>query len=1024
MPKWTSEQLTAINQENSNIIVSASAGSGKTAVLTSRVIRKLQSGVSIDELLILTFTKAAAKEMKERIKSGIEKENLTENLKLLNKAYITTFDSYALSIVKRYHYLLNISPKISIEEGGILRIQSKKILDAIFEEMYEREEPNFVSFINDFCVKDDTEIRKLLLNIYDKLDLRMDKKLYLESYIENYYKESVIETDIDSYLKLIKEKIENLKSITNLLSSYAEADYQESILNILEPLFHANTYDDIKNFSNITIPSLPRNSEPDLKELKDKIAKKILEIQELCNYDDVDQMTYLIRETKKNTQVIITLLQELDKRLLQFKKENELYNFNDIAKMAIQILQENPSIREELKSSFNEIMIDEYQDTSDIQEEFIHLIENNNVYMVGDIKQSIYRFRNANPYIFKDKYDSYKNHQHGEKIDLSKNFRSRNEVIEDINLLFSDIMDDDIGGANYLKEHAMIFGNQAYLENQTPNNHLEIYDYSNSLDSGYTKEEIEIFTIANDIKQKVKNNYQVMDKKTNQLRNARYSDFVILMNKSKNFMLYKKIFEYLELPLTIERDADLLDNININIIKNICELVVLENNKTWNEKYDFDFLSIGRSYLFEYDDATLFDMVTSKKYQSTLKNIVEQMVPYLKENIHVFLEKLFDLLNIYEKMIKIGNVEENILVIDYLKTMAESLENLGYGIEEFIEYLDNLKEQGLNLKYTVSDHFEDSVKIMTIHGSKGLEYPICYYSGLYSKFNIKELNEKILLSDRIIIPYIDGYYRKTIYYYLLKNKYMKEEISEQIRLFYVALTRAREKMIVVGEIEDKNTLKENQLVLDRLNYRSFKDILCSIKPILEPYIHSIDLNHIPITKNYQFIKKNEYQKESAPLFEVTEFFIQNSELNEIHFSKEQTKVITEKEYNLYDFGNHVHSVLEQLDFKYPDFNLIDLPNLYIEKINIFLNCPLFLEPIENIYKEYEFMEQEQLGKIDLILETKDTLKVVDYKLKNIDDPMYENQLKGYQKYLQKISNKKIELYLYSILNSELKKVEY
>lgn len=1023
MPKWTSEQLTAINQENSNIIVSASAGSGKTAVLTSRVIRKLQSGISIDQLLILTFTKAAAKEMKERIKSGIEKENLTENLKLLNKAYITTFDSYALSIVKRYHYLLQISPRISIEEGGILKIQAKKILDAIFEEMYEKEEPNFVSFINDFCVKDDTEIRKLLLNIYDKLDLRMDKNFYLQNYIETYYQDSVIEKDVESYLQLIKEKITDLKAFTNILVSYAETDYQEAVLEILEPLFHANTYEEIKNLSIIAIPSLPRNSEPELKELKDKISKKLLEIQELCNYDDVDQIAYLIKETKKNTKVIVSLLQELDKRLLRFKKENELYSFNDIAKMAIQVLQENPSIKEELKNSFNEIMIDEYQDTSDIQEEFIHLIENNNVYMVGDIKQSIYRFRNANPYIFKNKYDSYKNHQGGEKIDLSKNFRSRNEVIEDINLLFSDIMDDHIGGADYLKEHAMIFGNQAYLENMTPNNHLEIYDYSNILDSGYTKEEIEIFTIANDIKQKIESNYQVMDKKMNQLRKAKYSDFVILINKSKNFLLYKKIFEYLGLPLTIERDSDLLNNININIIKNICELIVLEKNKTWDANYDFDFLSIGRSYLFEYDDATLFQMVTSKNYTSTLKDIVEQMVPYLKENIHVFLEKLFDLLNIYEKIIKIGNVEENILVIDYLKTMAESLENLGYGIEEFIEYLANLKEQGLNLKYTVSDHFEDSVKIMTIHGSKGLEYPICYYSGLYSKFNIRELNEKILLSDRIIIPYIDGYYRKTIYYYLLKDKYMKEEISEQIRLFYVALTRAREKMIIVGEMEDKNTLKENHLVLDRLNYRSFKDILCSIKPILEPYIQLIDLNNIPITKNYQFVKKNEYQNESAPSFEVTELPIQNSELNEIHFSKEQVKVITEKEYDLYHFGNYVHSILEQLDFKKPDFSSVDLPNLYIEKIKTFLNCDLFLEPIETIYKEYEFIDQDQLGKIDLILETKSTLKIVDYKLKNIDDPMYEEQLRGYQNYLQTISNKKIELYLYSILNSELKKIE-
>ena len=211
--------------------------------------------------------------MKERIKSGIEKENLTENLKLLNKAYITTFDSYALSIVKRYHYLLQISPRISIEEGGILKIQSIKILDAIFEEMYEKEESNFVSFINDFCVKDDTEIRKLLLNIYDKLDLRMDKNFYLQNYIETYYQDSVIEKDVESYLQLIKEKITDLKAFTNILVSYAETDYQEAVLEILEPLFHANTYEEIKNLSIIAIPSLPRNSEPELKELKDNISK-------------------------------------------------------------------------------------------------------------------------------------------------------------------------------------------------------------------------------------------------------------------------------------------------------------------------------------------------------------------------------------------------------------------------------------------------------------------------------------------------------------------------------------------------------------------------------------------------------------------------------------------------------------------------------------------------------------------------------------------------------------------------------
>jgi len=339
-------------------------------------------------------------------------------------------------------------------------------------------------------------------------------------------------------------------------------------------------------------------------------------------------MIDIIKKTKNNTTIIINILQELDKRFINYKEKNELYSFNDIAKKAIQILKEHEDIRLELKNSFNEIIIDEYQDTSDIQEEFISLIENNNVYMVGDIKQSIYRFRNANPYIFKNKYDLYKNKDKGIKIDLSKNFRSRDEVINDINLLFSGIMDDDIGGANYKLEHKMVFGNDLYLKNITPSNHLEIYDYPNP-DSKYTKDEIEIFMVAHDIKEKIKNHYQVMDKKTKTLRDIKYSDFVILMNKSKAFGLYKKIFEYLEIPLAIKRDADLLLNNNIDIIKNLCELIVLENKKQYDSTYNFDFMSVGRSYLFEYSDEYLFNIITTKDYTSTLKDLCKEMIPYL-----------------------------------------------------------------------------------------------------------------------------------------------------------------------------------------------------------------------------------------------------------------------------------------------------------------------------------------------------------------------------------------------------------
>ena len=1021
MTKWTEEQSLAIEKENTNIIVSASAGSGKTAVLSERVIRKLKNNVKIDELLILTFTKAAAKEMKERIKDKIIEEKLIDNLKLLNKSYITTFDSFALSIVKKYHYILNLSPNISIEEGGILNIKTKKLLDEVMDELYSENNSKFIKFITDFCLKDDTELKKQLLNLYSKLDLKNDKNEYLSNYVNNYFSDIYLNNLKKDYLNLIKSKLNTVQEYFNLLINYSENEYIEKVNDILNPLLESTTYDEIKQNIVSTLPQLPRNSSQELKDIKETITKLLVEINELCSYEE-NELIDLIKDTKENTEMIILIMEKLSKKIEKFKYENELFSFNDIAKMAIQIVKNNETIRQELKNQFNEIMIDEYQDTNDLQEAFINLIENNNVYMVGDIKQSIYRFRNANPYIFKNKYDNYKNNINGFKIDLSKNFRSREEVISNINNIFKNIMDDDIGGANYIADHSMIFGNDKYSTtgNNNISNDIEIFNYEYDKDTKYTKEEIEIFSVANDIKNKVLNKYQVMDKKTNKLRDITYNDFVILMNKSKNFELYKKIFEYLEIPLTIKRDDNLLNNININIIKNMCELTLLQKNKQFDDNYKYNFLSIGRSYLFEYDDNTLFDMIKNNNYNSELYKLIDEMIPYTEESIHIFISELFNKLNIYEKIIKIGNIEENLTVLDYLNKVSESLENIGYNIDDFTSYLSDLIEQGLDLKYSITDHFNDSVKIMTIHGSKGLEFPICYYTGLYSKFNIRELNEKILFNDHIVIPYINGYFRKTMDYYLLKNNYIKEEISEQIRLFYVALTRAREKMIIVVSSKDKNNLIENNIVMGRLNYRSFEDIISSIKVNLENYIKPLNIESLNITKDYQYSKSKEYKIRDDEYLNVLELNIEEPSLEEVKYSKEQNKLITNEQKELYEFGNKIHSIMENINFENPNYD-VDLPNIYIEKIKKFFKTSLFNEKIINVYKEYEFIDNNQ-GTIDLILEYENVIRIVDYKLKNIDDESYKNQLLGYKKYIEKISDKKVEIYLYSILNEELREI--
>ena len=616
MPRWTKEQEEAIYKSGSNIIVSAGAGSGKTAVLSERVIQKLKNGIHIDELLILTFTKAAAAEMKERIRKKIKKEpTLQAELNKIDAAYITTFDSYALSIVKKYHYLLGIGKDISIINQSLVNLKKEEYLDEIFEKYYQEKNPFFLKLIDDFCTKDDLEIKKMILTINQKLDMIVHKEKYLNTYLDTYYNSSFIDQKMKDYEELLLQKIELIMIDYHELEEYVEPDYFEKIQNVLEELFLSKNYQDIKQ--NIkSLPSLPKNSEETAKEIKDRISKYLKELTVLTEWDNVEELKESIFKTKDYIIAIIEIINLFDQKINEFKRKNNLYEFNDIAKMAISVLENNKNVRNSIKNSLKEIMIDEYQDTSDLQDLFISYIEDNNVYMVGDIKQSIYRFRNANPNLFKNKYENYKNQDGGIKIDLNKNFRSREEVLSDINLIFDDVMNQNLGGADYSKSHRMIFGNLAYNEIgiMPHSNHLEILNYNLEKNSEYKKEEIEIFTIASDIKQKIDSGYQIFDKDKEEIRNLKYSDIVILMDRSTNFFLYKKIFEYLNIPLSIYKDESITDSIDIAIIRNILHLI-LSNQIDVN--FEYSFISVLRSYLFEESDANIFHSFVEKNYEKT-----------------------------------------------------------------------------------------------------------------------------------------------------------------------------------------------------------------------------------------------------------------------------------------------------------------------------------------------------------------------------------------------------------------------
>ena len=1019
---WTPDQQKAIDLEGSNIIVSAGAGSGKTAVLSERVIRKLKSGVDVDRLLILTFTKEAAKEMKERIRKKIKKEGLTKQLDLLDSAYITTFDSYAYSIVKKYHYELNISKDLSIIDSSIINMFKLDTIDEIFDNLYLNHNKKFEKLISDFCFKDDKEVKEAIIKISNNLDLLIDKDSYLDAYIDKFYSIDYINSLIQEYNDVLKSRLNDINSSLNSLSIYTTGTYMEKINEVLLPLLNSNNYIDIKNNSMISLPRLNKATDEE-KKYKEEINNILKDINNLTLYKSEEDMIKEILLTKDYVSIIIDIIKELDQKVIEFKKNKDNYEFIDIAKMAIKIVKNNKEILNELKYYYNEIMLDEYQDTNDLQEEFVNLIANDNVYMVGDIKQSIYRFRNANPIIFKDKYVNYGNSNGGEKIDLLKNFRSRDEVLHDINEIFNRIMDLNIGGAEYKESHQMVFGNTAYLDNKQ-NNYLEIYNYEKS--KTYSKEEIEIFTVAKDIKEKIDNHYQVLDKDTNTLRDIKYSDICIIMDRNSSFDKYKKIFEYLNLPLVLYRDEVLTNEIDITLIKNIINLIVKIKNKEFDKSFRYYFTSIARSYLCEVPDNEILNIFKDKSFYSheifrKCQNISKEL-----DNITSLelLNIIIDEFNIYEKNILVGNLEASNIRLDYLKNIASNLTNIGYSPYKFLEYLNNMIDNNMEIKYSLNTSIGDNIKIMNIHKSKGLEFPLCYFTGYYKSFNISDLKDKFMYDTKygIITPVNTDGIKSTIIKTLTKELYLHEEISEKIRLFYVGLTRAREKMIIVLPLSEEDIELDDTV---RLKYRSFLDMINSVKKYLKDKIKNINIDELNITDEYNKIKSVnylDYIKDNNTIIENKEINIENEVIDEKRFSKNSKELITKDNIDNMKLGTKIHYILETTDFINPNYDIIE--DKYKNYIKAFLDNDIVKNINKaSIYKEYEFIyekDNEVLhGIIDLMIEYNDHIDIIDYKLKHVEDDAYLKQLKGYQEYIYNLTNKKTNIYLYSIMDKKV-----
>lgn len=1018
----TPEQQLAVDLEGTNIIVSAGAGSGKTAVLSERVIRKLKDGIDIRNILMLTFTNEAAGEMANRIRKKIKKAGLTSQLEFLDQAYITTFDAFALSLVKKYHYVLNIDKSIDIIDSSIIDLKRNEFLEEIFLSLYEAKDEKFLKLIGDFTTRDDEVIKKAILSINKSLDLKYDKEDYIDNYINNFYNNKYIEQLFAEYFNYLKKISLELEDSVLILENFMDSSSYENIYNSLSKLFRPNSYNDLYKNNNIILPRFTKVDSSGIS-VKENIQELFKELNELIIYSE-DELKNNYFCTRDYVKVILKIIKVLDEKISLYKKEHNSYEFTDIAKMAISIVKDNEDIRLELKDKFNEIMIDEYQDTNDLQETFIKLLENDNVYMVGDIKQSIYRFRNANPLIFKDKYDRYSINNGGKKIDLLKNFRSREEVLYNINEIFAPLMTQDIGGINYKESHAMVYGNKAYIEKGANdyNNYLDILTYNNE-DKKYTNDEIEAFIIAKDIKKKIEEKYLVFDFDKECNRDVTYNDFCIILDRGSKMSLFKKVFEYLDIPMEVYKDNNLIEENDIFIIKNIIGLILSIKDGIYNKNLKYYFTSVARSYIGNLCDNEIFKCFEENKIFKTdiynkcyeISKDIDIMTP------NILLKRIIKDFDFYDKFILVGNVDAAIKRINYLLELSKNVENLGFSIIDFSNYLNEMIDSDQEIKYKEGKSNSISVKIMNIHKSKGLEFPICYFAGFPKTFNISDLKNKFMFDNKygILTPFYKEGIGETFVKTLVKNNYYLNEVAEKIRLFYVALTRAKEKMIMVmPNIEDKKYVKDEISFMDGIKFRSFYDFIKSISGNLAKYMINVDLNNVGVTKDYEFSKS--LSKNMVNNEEINMLFIENEipfiEIEKKHASKTIKEILSVSDEKTLEFGTKIHELLELTDFKNANTD-----NKYV---NHLLNTFDFNSA--KIYQELEFSyELDDVlyhGIIDLMLEYEDKIFIIDYKLKNIDDENYIKQLNVYYNYVKCISNKDVHMYLYSILDNVTKEI--
>ena len=868
---FTEDQQRVIDTAGKNILVSASAGSGKTAVLVARIMKKVcEEGVDIDRLLIVTFTNAAAAEMRERIHNALmermeeepENEHLQRQLVLLMNAQITTIHSFCLYLVRNHFEMVDIDPSFRLGDEGEMKLLKNDTLDEMLEEYYSEGREDFLEMIEAMTSqRKDEAIKEYVLSIYEFAMSYPWPKEWLWKAREQYECEDFnnlewirfLMEDVNKTLSDIKQEILRAIEIINLPDGpYMYGEALDNDLKLLTMLETAESYEERQEkFQKLTFTALSRkrdssvseDKKEQVKSIRDQVKKNLKEIKEQYFYESPEILAQQIAKAGKLAAMLTEFTENFMDRYGQAKREKTLVDFNDLEHFAIHILmdekKEYTSVAKELQEHFYEIMTDEYQDSNLVQEIILTGVSKqpcggSNMFMVGDVKQGIYRFRLARPELFMEKHDMYcrEEVEDSVRIDLHKNFRSRDNVIKTVNFIFAQLMRKEFGNISYDETEALFLGAQ-YEEKQDMNYETELLlvdtageeEIKLAEEEEYTKVELEARMIAERIKKFVAEEY-VYDKKEKRFRKAAYGDIVILLRTMQGYAenISEVLKEY-DIPVMITSRTGYFAAIEVQTVLNM--LAVIDNPKqdiplaavlsspigNLSALEMAEIKSCYRDLSFEQAVSIYAEDGTNEKIKKKLCEFFEllrkirKMVPYTP--IHMLIETVLELSGYLNYVTAMPGGSQRRGNLEMLIEKAVAYEKSSYsGLFQFIRYMEQLKKYNVDFGEAVSkENSENSVRIMSIHKSKGLEFPIVFVSATSKNFNLQDTKAKVCLDLDFGIG-VDSYDLKqrvknpTLLKKVIARKQRLETVAEELRVLYVALTRAEEKLVITGVLED------------------------------------------------------------------------------------------------------------------------------------------------------------------------------------------------------------------------------